>query len=218
MRFRDRADAGRRLAASLTSYARRSDVIVLALPRGGVPVAFEVASALGVPLDVFVVRKLGVPGHAELAMGAIAAGGVEILNHDLIRELDIPHALVRQVAAREQLELERRASRFRGKRRPPLVRDRTVILVDDGLATGSTMQAAILAVRQQEPAHVVVAVPVGARDTCHELRGLVDELVCLEMPEPFRAVGQWYEEFDQTSDEEVARLLAASTPDSVAQA
>ncbi|OFV90196.1 MAG: hypothetical protein A3H95_05205 [Acidobacteria bacterium RIFCSPLOWO2_02_FULL_64_15] len=210
MRFKNRVDAGRQLAARLSEYAHRSDVIVLALPRGGVPVAFEVASKLSVPLDVFLVRKLGVPGHAELAMGAIAAGGVEVLSEDLIRDIGIPRALVQQVAVRERMELERRDALFRGNRHPPIVRDRTVVLIDDGLATGSTMHAAILALRQQAPARIVVAVPVGARDTCDALGRLADEVVCLETPEPFRAVGLWYEEFAQTSDEEVARLLTAA--------
>ena len=210
MRFKNRTDAGRQLAARLTEYAGRSDVLVLALPRGGVPVAFEVASALAAPLDVFLVRKLGVPGHPELAMGAIAAEGVEVLSKDLIQDLGVPQALVQQVAVRERLELERRDRLFRRDRRPPIVRDRTVILIDDGLATGSTMQAAIIALRQQAPAKIVVAVPVGARDTCERLSRLADSVVCLEMPEPFNAVGLWYEEFTQTSDEEVARLLAAA--------
>jgi predicted phosphoribosyltransferase len=213
VRFKNRVDAGRQLAARLIEYAHRADVIVLALPRGGVPVAFEVASTLSVPLDVFVVRKLGVPGHAELAMGAIAAGGVEVRNEELIQDIGIPHALVREVAARERLELERREALFRGNRPPPIVSDRTVILVDDGLATGSTMHAAILALRQQAPARIVVAVPVGARETCADLSRLADAFVCLATPEPFRAVGLWYEEFDQTSDDEVARLLAASLHD-----
>jgi len=208
MRFKDRHDAGRRLAAALGQYAGRSDVIVLALPRGGVPVAHEVAQALSVSLDVFLVRKLGVPGHGELAMGAIAAGGIEVLSEDLIRELGIPSALVQQVAVRERLELDRRDRVYRSGRQPPAVRDRTVLLVDDGLATGSTMQAATLALRQQAPARIVIAVPVGASETCTRLRAVADEVVCLRMPEPFTAVGLWYEDFDQTSDEEVARLLS----------
>lgn len=169
MRFRDRVDAGHQLAARLASYAGRSDVIVLALPRGGVPVAFEVAKSLGVPLDVFLVRKLGVPGHPELAMGAIAAGGVEVLSEDLIQQLRIPRALVEQVAVRERLELDRRDRLFRGSRGAPIVRDRTVILVDDGLATGSTMEAAVVALRHQGPAKIVVAVPVGARETSERI-------------------------------------------------
>ena len=211
MRFKDRRDAGRRLAAALLEYAGRSDVIVLALPRGGVPVAFEVAQALSAPLDVFLVRKLGVPGHAELAMGAIAAGGIEVLSEDLIRDLRIPRELVQQVAVRERIELDRRDRVYRGGRQAPAIRDRTVLLVDDGLATGSTMQAATLALRQQGPARIVIAVPVGASETCTQLGGLADGVVCLEMPEPFTAVGLWYEDFGQTSDEEVAHLLNDAT-------
>jgi putative phosphoribosyl transferase len=208
MRFKDRRDAGRRLAAVLRQYAGRSDLIVLALPRGGVPVAYEVAQALSVPLDVFLVRKLGVPGHGELAMGAIAAGGIEVLSEDLIRELGIPRAIVEQVAVHERLELDRRDRAYRSGRQAPAVGDRTVILVDDGLATGSSMQAATLALRQHAPARVVIAVPVGAFETCTRLRELADDVVCLETPEPFTAVGLWYEDFDQTSDEEVSRLLS----------
>jgi erythromycin esterase-like protein/predicted phosphoribosyltransferase len=208
MRYRDRRDAGRQLAAHLMKSARRPDVVVLGLPRGGIPVAYEVAQALEAPLDVFLVRKLGVPGHPELAMGAIAAGGIEVLSHSLIRDLGIPPALVEQVAVRERMELERRDVSYRGSRRPADVRGRTVILVDDGLATGSTMQAAILALRQHAPARIVVAVPVGARETCDQLRRIADEVVCPLTPEPFRAVGQWYEEFGQTSDQEVRELLA----------
>ena len=213
MRFHDRSDAGRQLAARLTAFAGRSDVIVLGLPRGGVPVAHEVAVRLKAPLDVWLVRKLGVPGHPELAMGAIAAGGIEILSTDLIRELGVPPALVRQVAVRERLELERRDALFRAGRRAAVVRDRTVILVDDGLATGSTMQAAVLALKQQAPARIVVAVPVGSRQACEQLRRIVDEVVCVSTPEPFDAVGLWYEQFSQTSDEEVTRLLAAAPVD-----
>jgi predicted phosphoribosyltransferase len=207
MRFADRRDAGRRLALALEEYAGRSDVVVLALPRGGVPVAFEVAQALSVPLDVFLVRKLGVPGHDELAMGAIAAGGIEVLSEDLIRDLGIPRALVQQVVARERLELGRRYRAYRERRRAPEVADRTVLLVDDGLATGSTMQAAALALRQASPARIVIAVPVGAAETCARLGGVADGVVCLWTPEPFNAVGLWYEDFGQTSDEEVAHLL-----------
>jgi erythromycin esterase-like protein/adenine/guanine phosphoribosyltransferase-like PRPP-binding protein len=210
VRFKNRTDAGRQLAARLEHHARRSDTIVLALPRGGVPVAFEIASSLSLPLDVFLVRKLGVPGHAELAMGAIAAGGIEVLSEDLIRDLGIPHAVVQQVAVRERLELERRDQEYRGGRQAPNVRDRHIILVDDGLATGATMQAAILALRQHGPASINVAVPVGARDTCERLRRLADTVECLSMPEPFQAVGLWYDAFDQTSDDEVRRLLAAA--------
>jgi predicted phosphoribosyltransferase len=207
MRFIDRAEAGRQLAGSLAAYARRSDVVVLALPRGGVPVAYEVARALRAPLDVFLVRKLGVPGHPELAMGAIAEGGVEVLSDDLIRELGIPQKVVQQVAVRERMELDRRDGLYREGRSLPEVRGRCVILVDDGLATGSTMQAAVTALRRLEPARVVVAVPVGAHDTCERLGRLADEVICLIAPELFQAVGLWYEEFTQTSDDEVKQLL-----------
>lgn len=207
MRFRDRIDAGRQLAARLDRFARTPDVVVLGLPRGGVPVANEVAARLEAPLDVFLVRKLGVPGHPELAMGAIAEGGIQVLSRDLIHELGIPHALVERTAVRERLELERRDTLYRGNRRAVRVSDRTVILVDDGLATGSTMQAAILALRQRRPKQIVVAVPVGARETCESLARSVEEVVCVATPEPFNAVGLWYDDFSQTSDEEVRRLL-----------
>jgi len=211
MRFRNRADAGRQLAAALSQYGKRSDVIVLALPRGGLPVAWEIARRLSVPLDVFLVRKLGVPGHPELAMGAIAAGGIEVLSRDLIRELSIPETLIRQTAARERLELERRDALFRENRRPPIVRDRTVILVDDGLATGSTMEAAILALTRMDPTAIVVAVPVGSSEACTRLSRLVNRLVCLDTPHDFGAVGAWYDDFRQTTDDEVRTLLATST-------
>ena len=209
MRFHNRTDAGRQLAARLKPFADRPEVIVLGLPRGGIPVAHEVAIGLKAPLEAFLVRKLGVPGHSEFAMGAIAAGGIEVLNNELIQHLGIPRALVEQVAVRERLELERRDVAYRAGRRPPIIRDRTVIVVDDGLATGSTMEAAVLALRQQNPARIVVAVPVGARETCERLRRLADEVVCVSTPDPFDAVGRWYEEFSQTTDEEVVRLLAA---------
>ena len=208
MRFHDRHDAGQQLAGKLTVYAGRSDVVVLGLPRGGVPVAHEVATRLKAPLDVFLVRKLGVPGHPELAMGAIAEGGIEVLSRDLIRDLEIPRALVEQVAVRERIELERRDTLYRGTRRAATVRDRIVILVDDGLATGSTMEAAVLALKQQQPARIVIAVPVGARETCDRLRRLADEVICLSMPEPFNAVGLWYDDFLQTTDDEVKRFVA----------
>jgi erythromycin esterase-like protein/predicted phosphoribosyltransferase len=210
MKFQNRADAGQRLAARLAEYEDRFDVIVLALPRGGVPVAFEVASRLEVPLDVFLVRKLGVPGHPELALGAIAAGGVQVLHRDLIEDLGVPDAAVAQVAARERLELERRDVAFRGGRPLPVIANRTIILVDDGLATGATMEAAIVALRRMKPARIVVAVPVGARETCDRLRSRADQVVCLEMPVPFNAVGQWYEDFSETTDEQVKQLLAAA--------
>ena len=207
MRFKNRADAGQQLAGRLQKYAGRSDVVVLALPRGGVPVAAEIARRLELPLDVLLVRKLGVPGHPELAMGAIAAGGIEVLNHSLIEELGVPAALVQQVAVREQLELDRRDSLFRGGRTALNVRDRTVIVVDDGLATGATMEAAIHALRRMEASAVVVAVPVGAGETCERLGRMADDLVCVSIPEPMNAVGLWYEDFTQTSDDEVRRAL-----------
>jgi predicted phosphoribosyltransferase len=207
-RFRDRTEAGRLLAERLREYAGRDEVIVLALPRGGVPVAYEVAQALGAPLDVFVVRKLGVPGHEELAMGAVATGGLLVLDEGLVRALGIPeHELLRVVEA-ELRELERRDALYRGDREPPKLEGKTVILVDDGLATGSTMQAAALAARKQNPARIVVAVPVAAKETCDAFRDVVDDVVCGVTPTPFRAVGLWYEDFSQTSDEEVRELLA----------
>ena len=210
MRFHNRQDAGRQLAAKLGSFAQRHDVVVLALPRGGVPVAFEVAQALSAPFDVFLVRKLGVPGHRELAMGAIASGGVRVLSEDIIDQLSIPRPAVEQVAVRERLELERREQVYRGGRQLPPLRDRTVILVDDGLATGATMEAAIVAVRQYQPARVIVAAPVGAVETCTRLKKLADDVICASTPEPFQAVGLWYEQFDQTSDDEVIELLRRS--------
>jgi len=205
--YRDRREAGQELARALQKFAARADVIVLALPRGGVPVAYEVAEALGAPLDVFLVRKLGTPGHAELAMGAIASGGVRVLNDDVVQWLGIRPEQIEDVARREQVELERREREYREARPPLPLTDRTVILIDDGLATGSTMRAAVQAVRGQSPATVVVAVPVGARDTCDELKALADEVVCGRMPVPFSAVGQWYRDFSQTTDDEVRSLL-----------
>ena len=206
--FRDRSEAGRLLAAKLAAYANRPDVLVLALPRGGVPVAYEVARALNAPLDVFVVRKLGVPGHEELAMGAVATGGVRVLNEQVVDGLRIPDYVIDAVAAQEQQELARRERLYRGGRPPPDVRGRTVILVDDGLATGATMHAAIKALRQLQPARIVVAVPTAAPETCEALRAEVDEVICAITPEPFHAVGLWYEDFSQTTDEEVRDLLA----------
>jgi predicted phosphoribosyltransferase len=205
--FRDRIDAGEQLADQLRHYAGRNDVIVLALPRGGVPVGYEVASVLGAPLDVFVVRKLGVPWHPELAMGAIASGGVRVLNDEVIASLRIPDGAIETVAEEEQRELERREEAYRDGRPRPDVRGKVVILVDDGLATGSTMRAAVAAVRRLGPSRVVVAVPVGARDTCRELATEADEVVCAAMPEPFFGVGSWYDDFRQTTDEEVQELL-----------
>jgi putative phosphoribosyl transferase len=210
MIFQNRTDAGRRLAARLTSYAHRTDVLVLALPRGGVPVAYEVAKVLNAPLDVFLVRKLGVPGHEELAMGAIAGGGVRVLNEDIVNYLRIPDEVINAAAAREQRELERQSRAYRGNRLPPDVKGRVVILIDDGLATGSTMRAAAASLRLQKPRRIVVAVPVSSRETCDELRSEVDEIVCAVTPEHFQGVGLWYEDFSQTSDEEVRELLNAA--------
>src|SRR5438093_5331292 len=205
--FRDRRDAGQQLAANLSAYADDPDVLVLALPRGGVPVAHEVARKLKAPLDVFLVRKLGVPGHEELAMGAIAAGGVCVLNDRVVREMHISRAAIERVAAGEERELARRERDYRGSRPAPEVGGRTVILVDDGLATGSTMRAAVAAVRKQEPARIVVAVPIAAPPTCEELAAEVDQVVCAETADPFFSVGFWYEDFNQTTDEEIRRLL-----------
>ncbi|MBI3050417.1 MAG: phosphoribosyltransferase [Acidobacteria bacterium] len=205
--FEDRRAAGRALAALLQPYADRQHVLVLALPRGGVPVAFEVARALGAPLDLFLVRKLGTPGHRELAMGAIASGGVRVLNDDVVRWYGVTPGDIDAVAREEQRELERREAAYREGRDPVPVEGRTVILIDDGLATGSTMRAAVQAVRLRKPARVVVAVPVGAPQTCDELSAIADEVVCARTPEPFAAVGQWYIDFDQTTDEEVRQLL-----------
>ena len=205
--FQNRREAGQALAAMLDEYANRGDVLVLALPRGGVPVAFELAKALRAPLDVFVVRKLGVPGQEELAMGAIATGGVRVLNEDVVQSLGIPQAVIDAAASAEQKELQRREKLYRDARPPVEVQGRTVILVDDGLATGSTMRAAVAALQQQRPARIVVAVPVGARSTCDEFKTDVDKIVCSFTPEPFYGVGQWYEDFSQTSDEEVRELL-----------
>ena len=206
--FRDRRDAGRLLAEKLAAYANRPDALVLALPRGGVPVAYEVARALGAPLDVFVVRKLGVPGYEELAMGAVATGGVRVLNDQLVERLGIPEQMIDAVAARELQELARRERRYRGGRPPPDVRGRTVILVDDGLATGATMHAAIEALRQQKPTRIVVAVPTASPETCEEMKTKADDVICAITPEPFQAVGRWYQDFSQTTDEEVEALLS----------
>lgn len=213
VRFRDRHEAGLALADRLREFAGRSDVTVLGLPRGGVPVASEVATALRAPLDVFVVRKLGLPGHPEFAIGALASGGVRVLNDELIRWYRIPTAAVEQVARAEQLELERREDAYRGARPPLSVQGRIVILVDDGLATGSTMRAAVLAVRRLLPSQIIVASPVGAPDACRALDEVADDVVCVRRPDPFTAVGLWYEHFEQTSDGEVRRLLAAAAAD-----
>jgi putative phosphoribosyl transferase len=206
-RFRDRRDAGRRLAAELRPYADRRDVIVLALPRGGVPVGFEIAEALHVPLDVFVVRKLGLPWHEELAMGALASGGVRVLDQDLIRVARVSDEDIQRVTAMEQAELERRERQYRGDRGFPDLTGRTVILVDDGLATGSTMRAGVAALRKEGPTKIIVAVPVAAPEICDSFRDIVDEIVCAETPEPFQAVGLWYDDFYQTTDDEVHLLL-----------
>jgi predicted phosphoribosyltransferase len=213
MLFRDRSDAGRALAAHLKEYARRPDVVVLGLPRGGVVVASEVAQALGAPLDVLIVRKLGVPGHAELAMGAIAGGGVRFLDRELIRRLGIADEVVEATTALETRELERREEAYRLAKPPPEVRGRTVLLVDDGLATGATMRAAVASLRERGPARIVVAVPVGSSSTCAELGAEADAVVCARTPEPFLGVGAWYDDFRQTSDDEVRSLLERASPD-----
>jgi predicted phosphoribosyltransferase len=212
-RFRDRRDAGRQLAARLQAYAGRADLVVLALPRGGVPVAYEVAVALGAPLDVFVVRKLGVPGHEELAMGAVASGGVQVLNERVLSYAGIDREELSKVVDRERREIERRERAYRGDSPPIDVTGKVVVLVDDGLATGSTMRAAVDAVRRQRPARLVVAVPAGAAETCDELARHVDEVVCVAAPVSFLAVGQWYDDFTQTTDDEVRRLLSLGYAD-----
>lgn len=206
--FENRSDAGRRLAQELMEYENRDDVVVLALPRGGVPVGYEVAQALCAPLDIILVRKLGVPGHEELAMGAIASGGILVLNHEVVETLQIDHADIHAAAARERQELERREQAYRGSAPRPGVRGKIVILVDDGLATGASMLAAVDSLRQKEPKKIVVAVPTAAPETCRQFEALVDQIVCAATPEPFRGVGLWYEDFSQTSDEEVRDLLA----------
>jgi putative phosphoribosyl transferase len=213
MLFRDRRHAGRLLASELEGYADRPDLLVLALPRGGVPVGYEVARALNAPLDVFLVRKLGVPGHEELAMGAIASGGVRVINDSVVRNMGVPPSAIEQVAQEERLELDRRERAYRGERAAPELAGRTVILVDDGLATGSTMRAAAAALKRGNPRRIVVAVPVAAPETCAEFRDEVDEIVCARTPEPFRAVGLWYDDFSQTSDAEVSELLARGRRD-----
>jgi putative phosphoribosyl transferase len=208
MRFPDRTEAGRLLAEQLKAYANRPEVLVLALPRGGVPVGFQVARTLNAPLDICLVRKLGVPGHKELAMGAIAPGGVMVLNEDVVRDLRISKESIERVAAEEQQELQRRNRAYRGDRPVPDIQNRTVILVDDGIATGSTVRAAIATLRQQQPQFLVVAVPVGPLSTCNHLKAEADELVCLRALEPFRAISLWYDDFSQTTDDEVRSLLA----------
>lgn len=207
-RYRNRSEAGQTLATYLGAYRGRQDLLVLALPRGGVPVAYEVARALRAPLDVFLVRKLGVPGHEELAMGAIASGGVRVLNEDVVRTLHIPASIIESVTEREQCELERRERLYRDQRPRPLVNGRTAILIDDGLATGASMRAAARALRQQHPARLVIAVPVAAPPSCEEFRTEVDEIICVLTPSDFYGVGWWYDDFSQTSDQEVRDLLA----------
>jgi putative phosphoribosyl transferase len=205
--FRNRRDAGMELGDRLAKYKDRKDVVVLALPRGGVPVAYEVARALQAPLDVFLVRKLGVPQHRELAMGAIASGGVRVLNDYVVRSYRIPDAVIDEVAREEQLELERRETAYREGRPPIDLRNRTVLLIDDGLATGATMKAAVEAVRTRKPERIVVAVPVGSPETCREFADVADEIVCARTPSFFSAVGLWYRDFSETSDDEVRELL-----------
>ncbi|MCC7179734.1 MAG: phosphoribosyltransferase [Acidobacteria bacterium] len=210
-RFADRREAGQLLARRLAAYANRDDVVVLGLPRGGVPVAFEVASALHAALDVFVVRKLGFPGHAEFAMGAIASGGVRVLNEEIDAAYMPSKEVIDRIAQAEGLELERREHAYRNGRPPARIEGRVAILVDDGLATGSTMRAAVLAVRRLKPSRIVVAVPVGSVEARDALAAVADEMVCLRTPDPFSAVGLWYVDFGQTTDEEVCELLATPT-------
>jgi predicted phosphoribosyltransferase len=205
--FRDRADAGKRLAKELSKYSNRPDVLVLALPRGGVPVAFEVAKELNVKMDIFVVRKLGVPGNEELAMGAIASEDVRILNEDVIKSYRIPDRVIATVAANELRELERRERKYRGDIPKPEMKGMTVILIDDGLATGATMHAAVEALKTKHPAKLVVAVPTASPDICRFFKDIVDEMICTTTPEPFYAVGAWYGDFSQTTDEKVCELL-----------
>lgn len=207
-RFRNRAEAGKLLATKLAGYANRQDVLLLGLPRGGIPVAYEVARALAVPLDVLVVRKLGVPGEEELAMGAIAPGGTRVLNEDVVRLRDIPWTVIEAVTHKEQAELERRIRTFRGNQPPLAIEGRVVILIDDGIASGATMRAAISAVRRQRPARLIVAAPVAAAQTCAEIRREVDEVICVLEPDDLWGVGAWYDRFPQLDDEEVQALLA----------
>lgn len=206
--FRDRTEAGQMLAKALSAYANRADVLVLGLPRGGVPVAFEIAKALNAPLDVFVVRKLGVPEQPELAMGAIASGGMQVLNEEIVRSLTIPSEIVNRVAEIEQKELKRRESLYRGDRPAPNYTGRTIILVDDGLATGATMRVAVMALQQQKPDRIVIAVPIAATETCDRFRAQVDEVFCISTPKRFSAVGLAYQDFSQTTDAEVQNFLA----------
>lgn len=213
MLFKDRTAAGKALARKLVAYANRKDTLVLGLPRGGVPVAFEVEQVLNVPLDIFLVRKLGVPGQEELAMGALASGGVRVLNENIVRSLRLSDAVIDSVIAKEQQEMKRREQLYRHNRPFPGVSDRIVILVDDGLATGATMRVAVKAIEQQQPSQIVVAAPVSSLEAYQELSIQVDEIICVEIPQPFNSVGLWYDNFPQTTDEEVCDLLQqAATP------
>ena len=209
-RFKNRVHAGQYLAERLTQYAAASAAVVLGLPRGGVVVAHEIAVKLGLPLDIFLVRKLGVPGYEELAMGAIASGGVRVMNEDVMRQIRIPDSAVEAVTRREELELKRREVAYRGNRPPLNVEGLTVILVDDGLATGSIMRAAVTALRRQDPKRIIVAVPTASPDVCDEFKAEVDEILCGMTPTPYYAVGAWYEDFSQTTDEEVRKLIQAA--------
>jgi predicted phosphoribosyltransferase len=206
-KFHDRIDAGKMLANDLKEFANLPDTIVLALPRGGVPVAYEIAKTISAPLDVFIVRKLGVPDHEELAMGAIASGGTIVFNNDILNQFHIPETAINRVIQAEEKELNRRELSYRRNRPFPALAGKTIILVDDGIATGATMRAAIQALRKHEPATIIVAVPVAANSTCKEIQKLVDQLICLISPTEFNAVGQWYDDFPQTTDEEVDALL-----------
>ncbi len=208
--FKNRSDAGKRLAAKLQAYANRPNAVVLGLPRGGIPVAFEVAAKLGLPLDVLVVRKLGVPGHEEFAMGAIASGGIRVLNEEIIQSLNIPRETIESVTKNQGEELKRREQVYRSDRPRLDVRGLTVILVDDGLATGATMRAAVHALRKQKPASIIVAVPAAAPEACEELGDEADDIICAITPDPFFSVGSWYEDFSQTTDEKVSQLLKAA--------
>jgi predicted phosphoribosyltransferase len=205
--FKDRREAGQKLAQKLSAYAGRPNMLILALPRGGVPVAHEVARALSIPLDIWIVRKLGLPGREELAIGAIASGGIQILNGDIIRTLSVPQEVIKFVLRRESQELQRREKLYRGNRPSPEIRERTVILIDDGLATGASMRAAVAGLRTQHPAGIVAAVPVAAREACDAIQPEVDEMICAINPEPFYGVSRWYEDFSQVTDEEVRILL-----------
>jgi putative phosphoribosyl transferase len=211
--FRNRREAGRQLASKLSKYKDELNLIVLGLPRGGVPVAYEVARALNAPMDVFLVRKLGVPQQPELAIGAIASGGARVMNDDILRLLHLPNYIIEQITARERHELERREQIYRHGLPPLDVRGRTVILVDDGLATGASMRAAVLALRELKPARIVVAVPTASTETCDAFRDEVDEIICAQTPDPFIAVGAWYDDFSPTTDEEVTELLERRVPE-----